>query len=138
MPANNDPIFSRAPDVQWMPTNLTTANTAVDGTGTVVQVFEADATNGGFLQRIRVKALGANVATVVRFFLNNGLTNATATNNQLIGDMTLAATGASQTSAQSDIDYPFNMALPAGYRIYATLGTTVASGFAITAIGGKF
>lgn len=39
------------------------------------EVFEADASNGGFIQRLRFKPLGTNVATVARIFLNNGSPN---------------------------------------------------------------
>lgn len=46
MAANNNPIYTRVADVQWGTTLITTANTAKDGTGTVLTVFTADATEG--------------------------------------------------------------------------------------------
>jgi hypothetical protein len=39
------------------------------------EVFAADATNGGFLQRLRFKALGTNVQTVARIYINRGGVN---------------------------------------------------------------
>jgi len=39
MAANTAPIFSIAGDVEWGPTAITTANTAKDGTGTVLTVL---------------------------------------------------------------------------------------------------
>ena len=75
--ANTQPIFSSLGDIQWGPTSATTANTAKDGTGTVLNVFTSDATNGGFVQRIRFRSAGTNIATVARVFINNGSANST-------------------------------------------------------------
>jgi hypothetical protein len=138
MPANTNPVFSRLADMQWNPTNLTTANIAKDGTGTVATVFTADATNGGFVQKLIARALGTNVATVLRVFVNNGAVNSTAANNSLIAEMTLPATSLSEVAAQPDYTLPLNFALPAGYKINCTLGTTVAAGHQISIIGGKY
>jgi hypothetical protein len=33
---------------------------------------------------------------------------------------------------------PLSIAIPSGYRIYATFGTAVAAGFHLTAIGGDY
>ena len=136
--ANTAPIFSSAGDIQWGPTTATTANTAVDGTGTVMTVFTADTTNGGFVQRIRFRPAGTNVATVARVFINNGDTNATASNNILWDEITLAATTASPNSALPTYELPLNFALPPGYKLNVTLGTSVASGYFVTVIGGKY
>ena len=138
MPANKQPIFSSLGDIQWGPTTATTANTAVDGTGTVLTVFTADITNGGFVQRIRFRPAGTNIATVARVFINNGSTNATASNNILYDEITLAATTASPNSALAVYELPLNFALPPGYKLNVTLGTTVAAGYFISVIGGKY
>lgn len=137
MPANTSPIFPRTPDIQWSGA-VTAANTAKDGTGTVLTVFTADATEGGTLDRIVAKALGTNVATVARFFVNNGSTNATAANNSLIGELSLPAITNSETAAQSDFTLPLRLNLPAGYSVNVVLGTAVASGWQFTAFGGKY
>ena len=77
MSGNNNPIFSRVGDIQWVGAALATANTAKDGTGTVASVFTADATNGGYVQKLVARALGTNVATVLRVFVNNGSASTT-------------------------------------------------------------
>lgn len=245
MAGNIAPIFSRAGDIQGGVV-LTTA--AADYTGQSINnavAFSADATNGGFLQRLRFKALGTNVATVCRIYINNGnsrlaaavsapsaaptgvastsdgalptgsyyakvvavdavggltaassessavsvtgptgsitwswtaVTGATSyhlyvglvtggegmyyttttnsytqvdagtrdslngalLNNWLYGEISLPATTAAAATATIDIDYPMNFALGAGQRIIVGLGTTVAAGWAVTAIAGAY
>lgn len=138
MAANTAPIFSIAGDVEWGTTVLTTQNTAKDGTGTVLTCFTADATNGGFVQRIRFRSAGTNIATMARVFINNGSTNATAANNILYDEITLAATTLSEVAAQPVYELPLNFALPPGYKLNVTLGTTVAAGYYVSVIGGKY
>lgn len=136
MAANNAAIFPAKGKIQWG--TVTTANTAKDGTGTVVTIFTADATNGSRLDTIKVRALGTNVATVLRIFINNGSTNATAANNSLYYDITIAATTNSETAALVDTEIPMDLVLPAGYKINITIGTTVAAGLQVTAVGGDY
>lgn len=138
MPGNQAPIFSKVGDIQWGTTTIATANTAKDGTGTVLTVFTADATNGGFVQRIRFRAAGTNIATVARIFINNGSTNATALNNILWDELTLAATTLSEVAALTVYEAFLGFALPAGYKINCTVGTTVAAGYYVSVIGGKY
>jgi hypothetical protein len=137
MAANTSPIFSISGDIEWGTSALTTQNTAKDGTGTVLTVFTAD-TNGAFVQRIRFRAAGTNIATVARVFINNGSDNATASNNILYDEITLAATTLSEVAALATYELPLNFALPAGYKINVTLGTTVAAGYYVSVIGGKY
>jgi len=136
MPAGTTPIFAAAPNVSWG-TAITTANTAKDGTGTVVTCFTAGA-QGSFIQRIRFRPAGTNVATVARIFINNGATNATASNNTLWDEITLAATTLSEVAALSTYELPLNFGLQAGYKINVTIGTTVAAGYAPTVIGSDY
>lgn len=145
MAANTNPIFPLTPNVSWG--NVLTANTAKDGTGTVVTVFTAGV-NGSKIDQIKVRALGTNVATVMRFFVNNGQANTTAANNSLIHETTIAATTLSEVAALTDNDItvakntgevavpiPY---LPAGYKINVTIGTTVAAGLQVTVHGGDY
>ena len=114
---------------------------AADYTGVSVNtslVFTADATNGGYVSRLRFKAGGTNAATVIRIYLNNGAANTVATNNVFYGEIILPATTASTTTATVDIDYPLNIALPPGFRIYVGLGAAVAAGWVVTPIAGKY
>ena len=136
MPANTAPIFPRQPDIAWA--TLTAANTAKDGTGTVATVFTADATNGSRIDYLRIKPLGTNVASVLRVFINNGSTNATAANNSMIEDITLPATTNSEAAQLSAIILNLDLSLPAGYKINVVLGTAIAAGVAVTACGGDY
>lgn len=142
MAANIAPIYSRAPDVQWIGAIVTANNTLNLTSGTSYLVFTADATNGGFVDHIRIKADPANntAATVFRFWLNNGATTGTAANSSFIGELGLPATTASATAPLPDFIFPVGFPLPAGYKIYATVGTAPGGSgqFSATAIGGKF
>lgn len=142
MAVNVTPIYSKVGDIQWG--TISAANTAKDGTGTVLTIFTADATNGGRVDRIRARALGTNVATVLRVFINNGSTPATAANNTLWAEATLPATTLSEVGALAVVEIPngsdagFPLVLPPGYKLNVTLGTAVAAGYAVTAAGGKY
>jgi hypothetical protein len=137
MPANTAPIFTLTPAVKWGPNAITTANTTADGTGTMLTVFTAGA-NGSYVQRIRFRPSGTSVQTVARVFINNGLTNSAPSNNVLWDEVTLGAITISQTAAQTSFEIPLNFALPAGYVLNITLGTTVAAGYYVTVIGGDY
>jgi len=141
MAANSTPIFSKIGAIGGIgSTTITTATGDYTGTGgNNILIFTSDATNGGFVQRIRFKAIGSNVATVMRIYINNGTSNtAAATNNVFYGELSLPATTASNTAGTVDIDYPLNFALPAGYKLYAGVATTVASGWVASVIAGAY
>ena len=138
MAANVQPIYTRVPDIQWATSTVLAANTTKDLTsGTIYPVFTAG-TEGSFIQRIRFRALGTNVVTVARVWINNGLTTATAANNTLWDEITLNATTVSEISALATQELPLNIGLPPGYILYVTLGTVVVSGFDVTVIGGDY
>ena len=137
MAANTAPIFTLTPETTWGATTIATANTAKDGTGTVLNVFTAGI-NGSYVQRIRFRPSGTAVQTVARVFINNGSTNATAANNILFDEITIAATTVSETTAQSSFEIPLNFALPAGYKLNITIGTTIAAGLYVSVIGGDY
>lgn len=78
MAANTAPIFSKSGAIEGGSV-FTTA--AADYTGVAINnqfVFDADEVNGSFIQRLRFKALGTNVATVARIYVNHGLLNQTS------------------------------------------------------------
>jgi hypothetical protein len=137
MPANTAPIFTKIADVQWI-TGTTLNNTYDLTSGTINLLFTSDATNGGYIQRIRFKALGTTVATVARVFINNGSTTNTGTNNILWDEISLPLVSASATAASATYELPMNIPLPAGYRIYVAFGTAASAGWAMTVIGGKY
>lgn len=137
MVANTSPIFPLIPNIGFAP-GITAANTAKDGTGTVDLVFTSDATDGSRLEKLRIRPKGTNVASVMRVFLNNGSTPTTAGNNMLYDEISLPATTNSEVASIPGLEIPMNISLPPGWRVYVTLGTAVAGGYAVTAIGGDY
>ena len=139
MAQNTSPIFSLTANITVGKT-IATANTAKDGTGTVVLVHTAGA-NGSRISGIVFRAAGTNVATVARIFLNNGSDPTTATNNSLIGEITLSATTLSEVAALAtyvwvpDIQ---NFYIPSGYKLNVTIGTTVSAGYAVTCVAADY
>lgn len=142
MAANTSPIFPFTPNPGLMNVLLSTAMTntkAFDGTeaaGTALaQVLLAGA-NGARIDSLSVQltstngatASGTTAATVVRFWINNGSANTTATNNQLLGEVAIAAATVTALATGANPVYVvgINKAIPAGYKIYA--GATVAVG----------
>jgi len=136
MPANTTPIFALTPVVTTGQT-ITTANTAKDGTGTVVTVYTAGV-NGSRIDSIKIRHTGTSVATVLRIFINNGLTNATPANNTLFMEYSVPAATLTEVAAQIDMVVPLNLNLPAGYKANCTIGTTVAAPLALTGYGGDY
>lgn len=139
MTANTAPLYPLTPVVTCTGATIQTANTAKDGTGTVVLVYTAGA-NGSRPTAIIFRATGTNTATVARIFANNGSTNTSAANNTLIGEVTLAATTLSEVAAQPDYrwQFPDNFVLPASNRVYVTIGTTIAALYALTGFGADY
>jgi hypothetical protein len=142
MAANKEPIFPATPNISWG--TISAANTAKDGSGTVVTVFTAGL-NGSRVDAIKVRPLGANVATVLRIFVNNGNSNSTPTNNILFHEVTIPAVASvSEVSAQPDTAIRFDgvslpqLVLEPNYKLNVTIGTAVAAGLAISAIGGDY
>jgi hypothetical protein len=122
-----NPNFSASPKVQANTTNILTANTAVDGTGTLTTFFTAGA-SGSYVDRISILARGTNVATVLRIFLNNSL----------IREITMPATTVSQVSALIPAEIPMRLSIPASAVLTYTLGTSVAAGFTVIGFGGDY
>jgi hypothetical protein len=136
MAANNNPIFVGTPKNWFVPTGLT-ANTALDGTGTTATLLTAGS-NGSRVTKLRLYHLGTNIATVVRFFINNGSSSAVSTNNMLVHEETMAANTLSQTAASVAVEVNVDIPMAAGYKILVSIGTTIASGIAVSADGGDF
>jgi hypothetical protein len=144
MPGSINPIYSRVGSVSnnnGTGMNQLVTAAANDYTGIdadVSLIFTADVTNGSFLQRIRAKAGGTNVASVARIYLNNGSAPTTATNNEFYGEISLPATTAIATAATVEIDYPLGFAIDPAFRVYVGLGTAVAAGWIFTMIAGRY
>ncbi len=138
MAANTVPIFVRTPKI-GMVTMTSTAVTSYDGTdANVATAFTADATNGSKINTVYVVAQGSATATVVRFWVNNGSTAGTASNNVLVHEETFATVATSQTAAVTSVTWNANLALPAGYKLLVAHGTATATGLACTVLGGDY
>ncbi len=153
MSANENPIYSRVGDIQsnTLASGLLgpTANTAQDGTGTLYPIFTADATNGGYITKLMFQSITTVAATVVRVFISNATPTVTsgalvsndATNTWLVNEIGLQAVTVSQTAQSPHLELPLTMALPAGYRISVSFGTSTGAsttGWSIVAVGGKY
>lgn len=136
MAANTAPIFVGSPK-NWYVSSGTSANTNLDGTGTVATVLTAGA-SGSYVNKLRLTHLGTNVATVLRIFVNNGSSNTTAANNALVKEITMAANTVSQSAASVAVEVALDMPLAATYKLIATIGTAVAAGIMIEAEGGDY
>lgn len=145
MPANTSPIYSIAGDVQSVAQNNSglvvgpTANTALDGSGTLYLAFIAGA-NGSYVQKVRFRPVGSPAATVARIFISSSGTTS-ATNTWLYDEITLPAVTLSQTAATSVFEVPMNFALNATYRLYVTFGTSTGSagtGYSVVVVAGDY
>ncbi len=138
-----EPQFVTTPKTAWA--TLTAVNATAsknhDGTGTIdteiFKVFEAGA-SGGYVESVKAVSLGDNVASVLRVFLNNGSANTTAANNSLYKEVALPVTAIAEATALQEVEVLLGINLPAGYKILVCLGTAVATGWAVTALGGDY
>ena len=138
MPANTTPIWVLTPNLSATGSGSTTLSQPItlaanDFTGAGANnslIFTAGASST-LIDKIRFKAIGTNVQTVARMFLNNGLTNLTAANNLFIDEVQLPASTASANSITAPaIDYVFSgrgLFVPPNFRIYVGLGTAVSA-----------
>lgn len=128
MPANTEPIFTKAGE--YGSVLVTAANTSSAGGGTVgtdiFLAFTADSTNGSFIQRVRwipvATAATTTTATVGRVFLSSVTSGATTSSNTfLYEERTLQAIGADNAStAVIFYDVIFGFAVPASTTILVT------------------
>lgn len=146
MSANTTPIFPLTPKIGFG--KVINADTSYEApTTSGVLVFTAGV-NGSRIDQIRARALGTNAATVLRIFINDGL-GPGVSNFALVYEKSLTASTASASAETgTDIDLlvekspgekhcPIEV-LPPGYKIYASVGTTVASGYMVSVHGGDF
>jgi len=104
MAGNQSPIFSRVGDVQGAVLMLNpVAATATGYTGAdanTYTIYQADSTNGGFVQRVRVKFNNANPANVLRLWMTQGGTG------HLVANTTAPQTPTGVVSATSGTMFP--------------------------------
>jgi hypothetical protein len=115
---------------------------ANDFTGTNANnlvVATADETEGAYIKGLSFKALGTNVASAVRVFLNNGGDPTVAANNAFFDDMALPATTASAVGQTGPRQWlQMDIKLAPGERVLAGLATGVAAGWEVIPIMEKF
>jgi hypothetical protein len=145
MPANTSPIYSIVGATDSVASNNTglvvgpTANTALDGSGTLYKAFTAGA-NGSYVQKMRFRPVGSPAATVCRVFISDSTTTGT-TDTWLYDEITLPAVTLSQTAATSVFELPMNFALDPNYLLYVTFGTSTGAagtGYSIVTIAGDY
>lgn len=144
MVANTSPVFTLTADLSTNGTTgmgaaiLLAANDFTGAGANNALVFTAGA-DGSYIRRLHFKAIGTNVQTVARIFLNNGSDPTVATNNRFFDDFQLPATTVSTNAPTGPgQDFVMEFAIPAGWRIYAGLATAVAAGWVVTPIAGKY
>ena len=148
MAANTQPIFPLAPNIGHA--TLTTADTSLTAPATAGVVVLTGGANGTRVDGMKVRALGTNIQTVLRIFFNDGL-GVAAANFSLVYEQTLPISTASATAPAQSLDIlllPDNydnagsgclpVALKSGQKLYVSVGTTVAAGYAVTAFGGDY
>ena len=130
MSAATTPIFTDA--VRHAVAQVTTANAALDGTGTPVTIFTAGA-DGSCISKVTAKAIVTTTTGMIRLFVHNGTTAF------LIAELTVDAITPSATVAAWTEDWTppgGALYLPTGYSLRATTEKTET--FNIHAIGGDF
>lgn len=130
---NTNPIYTITPKNPWG--KVTAADTGTDGTGAnVVLIWTADATNGGFLQKITLQPISTSGSTttnaaVARFYLNNGSSVGTAANNILFAEVGLSAISVNTSATTATISpvLPCLFQVQAGYAIYIGITSMAAN-----------
>lgn len=160
MPVTATPIFTQTPNAGANNAIVSTAMTntkAFDGTetaGTALALCFTAGANGARIDQVMCRlastngatASGTSSATLVRFWINNGSANTTATNNIFLGEVAIPATAVTALGTSALTTYPLTLPnnglnIPASYRIYG--GLTVAAGgtniaIALSAFGGDY
>ena len=85
---NNNPIYSIAGDIEGSAILTLAANDYTGQGANNITVHQTGLVNGGFIQRLRFKALGTNVASVARIFINNGKLRPATTLAAVVGTPT--------------------------------------------------
>ena len=151
MPSNIDPIFSKLSDFQGGPLITTAATVVFDISGTIgtdiFKIFTADATNGGFVQKVRFKYAAngttTSVAAVLKVWISSVAsgTPVIGTNAWFYDELAIPATGVmTTTTTQAVYEVPFNFALPLSYTILVkiTVSQSASTGWLATVMAGKY
>ena len=129
MAANTQPIFTLTPVCTVG--QVTTANTARDGTGTIATIFTAGA-DGSRIEAIEVCGTGTTTSGVVRIFIHDG------SNARLLKEMLVpAVTPSTSIEVWREIFVPaVPLVLPSTHSIRAS--THIGETFNVFVHGGSF
>lgn len=128
MSGNAQPQFTRQANIGSTLFGSAALTTSDGSSGTISTnifvAFTADATNGSYVEAVRVlgvasAAATATAPTVARIYLSSIATGSTTTGNTwLIGELALPAITADQTTTATNwFDLPLGFRIPAGYTI---------------------
>lgn len=129
MAANGVPRFVD-PGKSWV-VSIGTANTALDGTGTVGTLATAGA-NGSLITMVHVKATVTTTGGMIRFFLHDG--SAYFLWHEI--DVTAAVPAATVKSFEAEYEPTVALVLPSGWSL--RVSTHNAETFKVSAFGGDF
>jgi hypothetical protein len=138
MPGNTAPLYSGGPKNWLSDAILLTANATLDLTTGAMVLLATGGVNGSRLDRSFFQPLGTNIATVARFWINNGQLTTVAGNNRWFLDATFPISTTSLVASNPAIIIPWDIVLEPAFRLYAVLGTTVASGYHCLTVGGDY
>lgn len=132
MPANTTPIFTLTPKLGIQ--QISTANTNRDGTGTISSAILTGTANGTRVHKIRVQAIVATTAGMVRLYIDDGV------NVRLWREIVVTAITPSASVACFDHTIELlgerAVTLPSGYSLKAS--TQIAETFNVFAEGADF
>lgn len=140
MAANTTPIFPLTP-FNWQ-VKLTTQIAVRDVTTQVPVLLGTAGKNGSLIHTVYAAPLGNNVASILRLYLSQNAGYA------LLAELTLPAiTTAGESNAIDRVVVTLPAMLPSGNTglhlapdagLYAALGTAIAAGVQVCALGGNF
>lgn len=113
---------------------VSAANTARDGSGTIATIFTAGA-SGSRIERVRVVGTGTTTAGAVRLFIHDG------TNARLLDEVMVTAITPSVSVEVYSADVDFSspslvLVLPTGYSLRAS--THIAETFNVFVVAGDY
>lgn len=121
---------------------ISAANTAFDGSGTIVTVFTAG-TSGARIERVVVEATASTVSGLVNLFVGtDGAANTTANthlyDSAIVTQVTPSTTVAPFTTTMEEFTEPNKWPLILGPGQTLRASTTIAQGFRVIAVGGDY
>jgi hypothetical protein len=133
MAVSNVPIFVQTPKIGGLTTQVTVANTARDGSGTLVDILTGGA-NGTRVEHIDLTAAGTTTAGVLRLFIYSGSGTARLWKEIMVQALTPSTTIQAWNAAIDCSLFGNQLVLPSGYVLKAA--THNAETFNVLAFGG--